>query len=162
MNKIGTISKETELNIFDREHHIPYAKTVEVLIDKDGVRSFPIQDLDFFRNLFIIGIVTRQQNAGDTRYSKSGYKLITPTQMARAFVVFTQNNNTIHDKMPLEWLIREAPADPGSYAQILIEKEFTAQSSSIEFAGVAALGLVGGETRAVELTFIYLPKSADC
>ena len=82
--------------------------------------------------------------------------------MARAFVVMTQNNNTVHDKIPLEWLIREAPADPGSYAQVLIEKEFTAQSSSIEFAGVAALGLAGGETRAVELTFIYLPKSADC
>ena len=82
--------------------------------------------------------------------------------MARAFVVMTQNNNTVHDKIPLEWLIREAPADPGSYAQVLIEKEFTAQSSSIEFAGVAALGLSGGETRAVELTFIYLPKAADC
>lgn len=162
MSKIGTISKDTELGIFDREHHIPYAKTVEVLVDKDGVRSYPIQDLDFFRNYFIIGIVTRQQNATDNRYSKSGYKIITAAQMARAFVVMTQNNNTVHDKIPLEWLIREAPADPGSYAQILIEKEFTAQSSSIEFAGVAALGLAVGETRAVELTFIYLPKSADC
>lgn len=162
MSKIGTISKDTELGIFDREHHIPYAKTVEVLVDKDGVRSYPIQDLDFFRNYFIIGLVTRQQNATDNRYSKSGYKIITAAQMARAFLVMTQNNNTVHDKMPLELFIHEAPADPGSYAQILIEKEFTAQSSSIEFAGVGALGLAGGETRAVELTFIYLPKSADC
>lgn len=162
MSKIGTISKDTELGIFDREHHIPYAKTVEVLVDKDGVRSYPIQDLDFFRNYFIIGIVTRQQNATDNRYSKSGYKIITAAQMARAFLVMTQNNNTVHDKMPLELFIHEAPADPGSYAQILIEKEFTAQSSSIEFAGVSALGLGANETRAVELTFIYLPKSADC
>lgn len=143
--------------LFAREHQQPYSKAVEIFVDTSA-QSFAIPDLDFFRDHFIFGIVTRKQNDSDTRLSRSGKKLLNDSVMARSFITLSQNQTVIIDKLPVELLVHEPSAQAGSYAQILIEEGFSTQNSNLFIAGGVPV-LDGESKRALELIFYYLPKT---
>ncbi len=150
------------IDIYQREHSIPYAKNVSVQVNSNTQFVYPIPDMDYFRDKIIVGISTRKQNAGDTRLSKDGHKLLTDAQIARCFLDLSQNNNTVTEKYPAENMVHEPSAGAGTYAQILIERDFTTHSSNVLFSGTASLGLGASEIRALELIFYYVPLSQAC
>lgn len=143
--------------LFAREYQAPYSKSVEILVNTSA-NTFAIPDLDFFRDHFIFGIVIRKQNEGDTRRSRSGYKLLNDTVLVRSFITLSQNQTVIIDKIPAELLVHEPSGQAGSYAQILIEEGFSTQNSNLFIAGGVPV-LDSETTRALEITFYYLPKT---
>lgn len=161
-NAIGaTITNSLPVvDVYEREYASPYSSNVVVPITSANVRSYQIPDLDFFRDKLIIGISTRKQNAEDTKYSKSGRKLINDAGLTSAFLRLSQNNLQVQESIPLENLVHDSSGGhANTYYQILIEGGFTPQSSSIEFSLDPGSGNVG---RDVELLIHYVPLSAVC
>lgn len=148
------------VDVYEREFSSPYSQTLVIPIKSSTQRSFQIPDVDFFRDKLIIGISTRQQNAGDTRYSKNGNKLINNTLLAAAFLRLSQNNLTVHESIPMENLVHDSVIGrANTYMQLMIEGGLTPQSSTIEFA-VDPGGTNNG--RDVELIIHYVPLNAVC
>ncbi|HMW39298.1 MAG: hypothetical protein K1X68_13660 [Saprospiraceae bacterium] len=161
LNAIGSVMSNNfpVVDVYQREHSTPYSKNIVVPITVATQRSYQIPDYDFFKDKIIIGISTRQQNAGDTRYSKNGNKLINAAGMAAAFLTLSQNSLSVIESMPLESLVHETSNVAGTYLQVLIEGEFTPQQSTVQFAIDPGVGNVG---RDVELIVYYVPKQAAC
>ncbi|NOT37600.1 MAG: hypothetical protein HOP11_09520 [Saprospiraceae bacterium] len=146
------------IDIHAREYSAPYFKNIVVDIDKATQRSFNISDLDFFKDIMIIGVVTRGQNAAGNRKTRTGALIISEELMGSAFVKFSQGHAQVIDSIPLEHLVHDFKTQgPLKYAQIMLEYGITAQSSSIEFSVDPGVDDVG---KAVELGFIYVPTKA--
>lgn len=150
--------KQNLEELFAREYQAPYSKSVEILVNTSA-NTFAIPDLDFFRDHFIFGIVIRKQNETDTRYSRSGYKLLNDSVLSRSFITLAQNQTVIFDKHPAELWVHEPSGAAGTYAQVLIEEGFSTQNSNLFIAGGAPV-LDSQPTRALEMIIYYLPKSA--
>lgn len=160
-NGIGAIMNGNfpVVDVYQREYSNPYSKNIVIPITAANQRLYQIPDLDFFRDKLILGIATRKQNAGDTRYSKDGRKLINDAGMASAFLRLSQNNLQVQESIPLEFLVHEPSGQANTYAQVMLEQGFTPQSSSIEFSIDPGGANV---SRDVELIIFYVPLNVAC
>lgn len=148
-----------EINPLNREYASPKSTNIVININDAGIKKYQIPDLDHFKDKIIVGIHTRRQNTADNKFDKNGRKLISEALLSCAFLTLTQNNSSIDEKLPLEFLIHEPSGNAGTYYQKIIAGAFTTHSSTVEFTGTIDPSDVG---RSVELIFHYFDATDIC